>query len=112
MDGLSDNRHFEFERFVTCLCEYEICRNIKPSTGPVAGGDTGEDASIYPVADVNKRQYFNVGKASEVIGDNWYFAFSTKKNWSSKVREDIKKVSRFKPKPKKQFFCSFSTSSN
>lgn len=102
----SSNRHHDFERFATCLCEYEICRNIRPSTGPVAGGDRGEDASNYPVAEENREPYFWNGTGSQEIGDNWLFAYSTKKDWSSKVREDMKKANIFKPKPTRLIFVT------
>lgn len=100
------NAHHEFERLAVCLCEAEVCRNIKPATGPVGGGDYGEDASTYKVSDDIKDSYFWIGVGSPNIGNNWLFAFSIQKNWKKKILEDAGKASKRIPIPNRFIFVS------
>jgi len=100
------NAHHEFERLAVCLCEIEVCRNIKPATGPVGGGDYGEDASTHPVSEDVRNAYFWVGVGTTSIGDDWLFAFSIKKKWKTKIQEDAEKAAKRNPVPKKFLFVT------
>lgn len=82
-----------FEECARRLAEAEICPNIKPQTGPTGGGDSQVDASTYPVAhDLAERVWF--GSPAQPSGEDWAFAFSCKRDWKSKIREDIAKIAR------------------
>lgn len=88
----SKDKHFHFERLCYKLVQKEICPNVKPSTGPSSGGDGGTDAATYPVSDgLALRSYAGVAKQGS-SSENWAFAFSCKKTWKSKAKEDINKI--------------------
>jgi hypothetical protein len=80
----------EFETFCRRLAEREICPNLRVQTGPTGGGDSKVDSETYPVTpDVAERWW--VGEPASA-SERWAFAFSAKKDWSSKVRADVKKI--------------------
>lgn len=81
------NETHSFEIFCRKLCERTICPNLKPQTGPEGGGDSKADAETYPVAKETSRFWF-VGEA-EAGTERWAFAFSAKKEWSEKARNDV-----------------------
>lgn len=71
--------------------ELEICPNIKPQTGPTGGGDSGVDASTYPVSSyLAERSYW--GNPNPPSDESWAFAFSCKQRWREKARKDIDKI--------------------
>lgn len=81
----------EFEEFCRRLAELEICPNLKPQTGPTGGGDSKVDASTYPVAPaLSERCWY--GTPAPPSDEAWAFAFSCKKEWKPKVKEDMKKI--------------------
>jgi hypothetical protein len=82
----SRNETHEFELFARKLCERAICPNLRPQTGPEGGGDSKADTETYPVADEVSRFY--IGEANSGR-ERWGFAFSAKKNWTKKVRDDV-----------------------
>lgn len=84
------NQTHDFEIFCRKLCERTICPNLRPQTGPEGGGDSKADSETYPVAD---EIYFltYVGEAN-AGRERWAFAFSAKKRWSQKVRDDVKGI--------------------
>ena len=86
----SRNETHDFELFCRKLCERTICPNLRPSTGPEGGGDSKADTETYAVAE-ELSQMFYVGSPSSG-SERWAFAFSAKKDWSSKVRNDVKGI--------------------
>ncbi|MGG6898033.1 hypothetical protein [Rhizobium sp. BR 315] len=88
LETLTDrNQHKDFENFCRKLCEREIAPNLRPQTGPEGGGDGKVDTETYPVTkSISERWYVAEGDSA---GENWAFAFSAKKAWSTKVRSDV-----------------------
>ncbi|NVE93178.1 tetratricopeptide repeat protein [Halomonas titanicae] len=81
------NQTHEFEIFCRKLCERTICPHLKPATGPEGGGDSKADTETVPVAEeVAILNY--IGEPSSTH-ERWAFAFSAKKKWSEKVRNDV-----------------------
>lgn len=81
----------DFEHFARKLAERTLCPNLLPHTGPTGGGDSKVDAETYPVADQLALAWF-VGDARVAAKERWAFAFSAKRDWKPKVRDDIKKL--------------------
>lgn len=81
----------EFEDFCRRLAEREICPNLLPQTGPVGGGDSKTDASTYPVAPELGNFRWWVGHTAPTSED-WAFAFSAKRDWRAKVKDDVAKI--------------------
>ncbi len=86
----SRNETHGFEVFCRKLCERTICPNLRPQTGPEGGGDSKADTETYPVADEIVALTY-VGEANGGR-EKWAFAFSAKKTWTSKVRNDVKGI--------------------
>lgn len=105
LDSLAErNQHKDFENFARKICELEICPNLRPQTGPEAGGDGKVDAETYPV-DSRIFECWFVG--SESGGqEKSAFAVSTQKQWERKVRSDVKKIVETKRGYKKIFFVT------
>ena len=81
------NQTHDFEIFCRKLCERTICPNLKPATGPEGGGDSKADTETVPVADEIATLTY-VGKAN-AGQERWAFAFSAKKKWAGKARNDV-----------------------
>lgn len=81
------NQTHDFEIFCRKLCERTICPNLKPATGPEGGGDSKADTETIPVADEIANLTY-VGKAN-AGQERWAFAFSAKKKWAEKARNDV-----------------------
>ncbi|WP_339713468.1 hypothetical protein [uncultured Sneathiella sp.] len=84
------NQTQAFEVFCRKLCERTICPNLRPHTGPDGGGDSKVDTETYPISE-ETASLFYVGKTNSAR-EKWAFAFSAKKTWSSKVRDDVKGI--------------------
>jgi hypothetical protein len=95
----------EFEDFCRRLCEHEICPNLLPQTGPVGGGDSGTDASTYPVAPELARYRWWSGHTA-ATNEDWAFAFSAKKDWRAKIRDDVAKIAGLPRRYTRAFFVS------
>lgn len=81
------NQTHDFEIFCRKLCERTICPNLKPSTGPEGGGDSKADTETIPVADeIATLTYVGDANAGQ---ERWAFAFSAKKKWAEKARNDV-----------------------
>jgi len=81
------NQTHDFEIFCRKLCERAICPNLKPATGPEGGGDSKADTETIPVADeIANLTYVGNANAGR---ERWAFAFSAKKKWAEKVRNDV-----------------------
>lgn len=81
------NQTHDFEIFCRKLCERTICPNLKPATGPEGGGDSKADTETIPVADeIATLNYIGNANAGR---ERWAFAFSAKKKWAEKVRNDV-----------------------
>jgi hypothetical protein len=94
-----------FEDFCRRLAEVEICPNLQPQTGPVGGGDSKTDASTYPVSPLlAERCYW--GRPDPPTNENWAFAFSCKKQWKGKAKDDVKKIANLDKKFKRVYFIS------
>lgn len=85
------NEHKLFEEFCRALAQREICRNLRPQTGPEGGGDGKVDTETYPVAASVRAGWYEGLANSE--GEKWAFAISAKKTWTIKVRSDVKGIS-------------------
>ena len=94
-----------FERFARRLCEYEICPNLLPQTGPTGGGDSKVDSETYPVADGLVLAWY-VGVGREAAQERWGFAFSAKADWRPKVQSDIAKIAKTNRGYTKAFFVT------
>lgn len=95
LETLTDrNQHKDFEIFARKLCEREICPNLRPQTGPEGGGDGKVDSESYPVDEKISERWF-VGSARDGK-EKWAFAVSAKKQWSPKVRSDVKGIAETK----------------
>lgn len=101
----SRSQEHDFEKFVHALAEREICPNLVPQTGPTSGGDSKSDAITHPVAETLVDRWF-WGSASLVRSERWAFAFSLKKDWRSKVQDDVKKLAGLDTKPDRICFIS------
>lgn len=84
------NQTHGFEIFCRKLCERTICPNLRAHTGPDGGGDSKADTETYPVAE-EIAALFYVGEEKSAR-ERWAFAFSAKKTWSTKVRNDVKGI--------------------
>jgi hypothetical protein len=94
-----------FEDFCRRIAEVEICPNLQLQTGPVGGGDSKTDASTYPVSPfLSERCYW--GRPDPPTNENWAFAFSCKKQWKGKVRDDVKKIANLDKKFRRVYFIS------
>lgn len=83
----SRNQTHDFEIFCRKLCERTICPNLKPATGPEGGGDSKADSETIPIADeIATLTYMGDANAAQ---ERWAFAFSAKRKWAEKVRNDV-----------------------
>ena len=80
-----------FEHFCRRLAEKEICPNLITQTGPTGGGDSKVDTETHPVADAIAERWY-VGDPRRASSERWAFAFSAKKDWRPKLRDDIRKI--------------------
>jgi hypothetical protein len=81
------NQTHDFEIFCRKLCERTICPNLKPATGPEGGGDSKADTETFPIADeIATLTYVGIANAGR---ERWAFAFSAKKKWAEKARNDV-----------------------
>ena len=80
-----------FEHFCRRLAEKEICPNLITQTGPTGGGDSKVDSETHPVAEAIAERWY-VGDPGRAASERWAFAFSAKKDWRPKVREDVRKI--------------------
>ncbi len=104
----TNKKEQEFEEFCRRLAEREICTNLVPQTGPTGGGDSKVDAATYPVAgNLAERRYWG-GRASPTE-EEWAFAFSAKKDWRIKVKDDVTKVAGLPRKFQRVFFITNQT---
>ena len=83
-------QEIEFEHFCRKLAEKEICPNLRLQTGPTGGGDSKVDSESYPVAEKIAERWW-IGSPSSAA-ERWAFAFSAKKDWKSKVKDDVKSI--------------------
>lgn len=92
MDRLSnDMKQDLFENLTKSLALRFITPNIIPQTGPTGGGDGKTDLETHPVADeIADRWYISDGGCRGA--EKWAFAISSKEDWESKVKGDVKKI--------------------
>lgn len=96
---------YPFEKFCLKLLEKEICPNLKPSTGPSAGGDGKTDLVTYPVSKELALRYFSLAP-NLPTDERWAFAFSCKKDWRSKATDDVAKIAGLERKHDRVYFVS------
>lgn len=101
----SRSQEIQFATFARHLAEREICPNLLPQTGPTGGGDSKVDSETYPVAENIALGWYN-GIGREAAEERWGFAFSAKKDWRSKVSDDVKKASGTGRGYKRVFFVT------
>ncbi len=92
MDRLSnDMKQDLFENLTKSLVLRFVTPNIIPQTGPTGGGDGKTDLETHPVADeISERWYVSDGGCRG--SEKWAFAISSKEDWESKVKGDVKKI--------------------
>lgn len=92
LDQLSTNqKQDEFESLARRLLERFVSPNLIPQVGPTGGGDGKTDIETHPVSeDISARWY--VRQKGWKPEENWAFAISTKKDWSTKCRSDVSKI--------------------
>jgi hypothetical protein len=95
----------EFEEFCRQLSQREICPNLLPQTGPVGGGDSKTDSSTYPVAAELSSFRWWTGHTKPADAD-WAFAFSAKKDWRAKAKDDISKIAGLPRQFKRAYFIT------
>ncbi|MGC4033485.1 MAG: hypothetical protein QM754_17490 [Tepidisphaeraceae bacterium] len=95
----------DFEQFAHALASAEICPNLLPQTGPTGGGDSKVDAETYPVAPDLTLNWF-LGEPEKASSERWAFAFSTKEDWATKVRQDVAKIAAVKRDYKRAYYIS------
>jgi hypothetical protein len=106
LDSLTSRKQEQqFEDFCRRLAELEICPNLKPQTGPTGGGDSKLDAASYPMAPALAERYY-WGSPSPPTVENWGFAFSCKKTWKQKIKDDAAKIVGLDRKFTKVFFIT------
>ncbi|MCK4783141.1 MAG: hypothetical protein KAV87_05270, partial [Desulfobacteraceae bacterium] len=79
------------EHFCRRLAEKELCPNLLPQTGPTGGGDSKVDTETFPVADTIAERWYE-GDPKRAARERWAFAFSAKKKWRPKVKDDVRKI--------------------
>jgi hypothetical protein len=82
------NDHKAFERFTRAIAQREVCKNLRPATGPEGGGDGKVDSESYPVSD-DVHQWWYEGHSGE---ETWAVSVSAKKAWKPKVISDVKSI--------------------
>ena len=85
----SRSQEKEFEHFARKLAEKELCPNLLPQTGPTGGGDSKVDSETYPVAEKISLRWY---QGDDGAKHRWAFAMSAKKDWRTKVKSDVKKI--------------------
>jgi hypothetical protein len=95
----------KFEHFARKLAEHEICPNLLPQTGPTGGGDSKVDSETYPVASEVSRIWYS-GIDQRASNERWAFAFSAKKQWLQKVKNDVESIASTGRPYKRIFFIT------
>ncbi len=88
----SKKQEIDFEHFCRRLAEQEICPNLIAQTGPTGGGDSKVDSETYPVSEQISIRWYQGVLPTNSREERWAFAFSTKREWRSKVRADVEKI--------------------
>lgn len=110
LEQLKVKNHFHtFEDLCREYSRQRICRNILPATGPVSGGgDHGRDFETFPTyldADFSLEDT-RVFEGSLDNG-NVFFACSTQKNVSGKIKTDIRSIFSYTAERRPVvFFCT------
>ena len=102
-----ENGGFAFEPLARDLIHAEYCRNIVPATGPVSGGDRGEDARAHTnyILDSEDTLHLYEGLAPRT-NERIIFAFSIREDWETKLDGDIKKIINNGLQPDKIVFAT------
>ena len=87
----TNNKHDEFETLCRKLAERLISPNLIPQVGPTGGGDGKTDSETHPVSEQIFERWFIPEKGWNK-DQKWAFAFSAKKEWKSKVKDDVEKI--------------------
>lgn len=92
LDTLTQRKEeIRFEHFCRRLAEKELCPNLLPQTGPTGGGDSKVDTETFPVAETIAERWYE-GDPMRAAHERWAFAFSAKKKWRPKVKDDVHKI--------------------
>jgi hypothetical protein len=87
----TNQKQDEFETLSRRLAEKFIAPNLIPQVGPTGGGDGKTDSETYSVSKHISDRWF-IPENGWKEGENWAFAISSKKDWKSKAKGDIKKI--------------------
>jgi hypothetical protein len=86
----SRSQEIEFAYFARRLAEKEICPNLRSQTGPTGGGDSKADSETILVSSEISKLW--IGSDPKAATERWAFAFSAKKAWKAKVRQDVRAI--------------------
>ncbi len=101
-----ENGHHKFEHICYQLASRRIYSNVIPSTGPVsAGGDQGSDFETYQIGELSVLEPISefFGK---VAHEKVVFACSIEKNYSRKIKDDLRAAAKFPVRVEKLVFMS------
>lgn len=92
LEKISTNqKQDEFETLCRRMSEKYIAPNLIPQVGPTGGGDGKTDYETHPVSKVISDRWF-VPENGWKKDEKWAFAISSKEEWKSKVKGDVKKI--------------------
>lgn len=112
LNQISKNqKHDEFETLCRRLSEKLITPNLIPQVGPTGGGDGKTDSETYPVSkDISDRWFIPENGWNK--DEKWAFAFSAKKTWKSKAKDDIINILSTKREYTRIYFITNQTPSS
>lgn len=101
----ANSQDHDFEIFCTKLAEFAVAPNIRPQTGPTGGGDSKSDSTTYPVDAESAARWYSAAPRQAPNG-RWAFAYSSQKDWATKVRNDVKGILSVNPRPDHIYFIT------
>ncbi|MCC5924471.1 MAG: hypothetical protein JJT77_11860 [Crocinitomicaceae bacterium] len=99
----TNQKQDQFETLARRLAEKFITPNLIPQVGPTGGGDGKTDFETHPVSVRISDRWFIPENGWE-NNEKWAFAVSSKSQWKSKLKSDIKSILSTKREYTKIFF--------
>lgn len=101
----TNQKQDQFETLARRLAEKFITPNLIPQVGPTGGGDGKTDFETHPVSEKISDRWF-IPENGWKNNEKWAFAVSSKSQWKSKLKSDIKSILSTKREYTKIFFFS------